>query len=66
MATAKTTEAIATDVVATAEAVQEVKVEKGKLYKFESSGKSKYLKKGKRYILTAELYQLFVKKGYGK
>jgi hypothetical protein len=66
MATAKTTEAIATDLVATAEAVQEVKVEKGKLYKFESSGKSKYLKKGKRYILTAELYQLFVKKGYGK
>jgi len=66
MATAKTTEAIATDLVATAEAVREVKVEKGKFYKFQSNGKSPYLKKGREYTLTAELYQLFVKKGYGK
>jgi hypothetical protein len=37
---------------------------KGKFYEFESKGKSKYLKKGKRYLLTAELFDLFTKKGY--
>lgn len=37
---------------------------KGKFYEFESKGKSKYLKKGKRYLLTAELFELFTKKGY--
>ena len=69
MATAKAT-ATATEVKeeiqVTEAAVQEMKFERGKLYKFESSGKSKYLKKGKRYLLTPELYQIFVKKGYGK
>ena len=69
MATAKST-ATATEVKeeiqVTDAAVQEIKVERSKLYKFESSGKSPYLKKGKRYLLTPELYQLFVKKGYGK
>lgn len=69
MATAKAT-ATATEVKeeiqVTEAAVQEVKVERGKLYRFESNGKSPYLKKGKRYLLTPELYQLFVKKGYGK
>lgn len=37
---------------------------KGEFYKFETKGKSKYLKKGKLYLLTAELFELFTKKGY--
>jgi hypothetical protein len=78
MATAKkaTTEATATDAQATAEKeilAERVQAElsnvrpkpvKGKFYEFESKGKSKYLKKGKRYLLTLELFELFTKKGY--
>ena len=73
MATAKkaTTEATAT--ATTEKVVEAVQAElsnvrpkpvKGKFYDFESKGKSKYLKKGKRYLLTAELFELFTKKGY--
>jgi len=72
MATAKATNATAK--AANEQAVKEVfatealdaVAERGKLFKFESNGKSKYLKKGKRYLLTAELYKLFVKKEYKK
>jgi len=72
MATAKaTTDATAT--ATTEKVVEAVQAElsnvrpkpvKGKFYEFESKGKSKYLKKGKRYLLTAELFELFTKKGY--
>lgn len=72
MATAKaTTDATAT--ATTEKVVEAVQAElsnvrpkpvKGKFYEFESKGKSKYLKKGKRYLLTLELFELFTKKGY--
>jgi len=70
MATAKTTEATATELKENLQVTEAVisnirpKPVKGKFYEFESKGKSKYLKKGKRYLLTAELFELFTKKGY--
>jgi hypothetical protein len=73
MATAKTTEATATAVKENLQVTESAQAEisnvrpkpvKGKFYEFESKGKSKYLKKGKRYLLTAELFDLFTKKGY--
>jgi hypothetical protein len=73
MATAKTTEATATAVKENLQVTEAAQAEisnvrpkpvKGKFYEFESKGKSKYLKKGKRYLLTAELFDLFTKKGY--
>jgi hypothetical protein len=73
MATAKTTEATATAVKENLQVTEAAQAEisnvrpkpvKGKFYEFESKGKSKYLKKGKRYLLTAELFELFTKKGY--
>lgn len=48
------------------EAISEIKVEEGKLYKFKPNDKCTFLKKEVEYMLTAELYELFVKKGYGK
>jgi len=73
MATAKTTEATATAVKENLQVTEAAQAEisnvrpkpvKGKFYEFESKGKSKYLKKGKLYLLTAELFELFTKKGY--
>jgi hypothetical protein len=74
MATAKKTETTASAQKAQLEKEREAaqaeisnvrpKPVKGKFYEFESKGKSKYLKKGKRYLLTAELFDLFTKKGY--
>ena len=73
MATAKTTEATATELKENLQVTEGAQAEisnvrpkpvKGKFYEFESKGKSKYLKKGKRYLLTAELFDLFTKKGY--
>ena len=73
MATAKKTEATATAVKENLQVTEAAQAEisnvrpkpvKGKFYEFESKGKSKYLKKGKLYLLTAELFDLFTKKGY--
>jgi hypothetical protein len=73
MATAKKTETTATAVKENLQVTEAAQAEisnvrpkpvKGKFYEFESKGKSKYLKKGKRYLLTAELFDLFTKKGY--
>ena len=63
MATAKKA---TTDAQATADELSNVRPKpvKDKFYEFESKGKSKYLKKGKRYLLTLELFELFTKKGY--
>lgn len=52
------------DIVQTELSIERPKPIRGKFYEFESKGKSKYLKKGKRYLLTAELFDLFTKKGY--
>lgn len=68
MATAKA-KAKVSDVkedVQIAETNVEVKIEEGKMYKFVSNGNCATMPKNKEYLLTAELYQLFIKKGYGE
>lgn len=68
MATAKSKTKVSEvkEEILSTEKVVEIKIESGKTYKFISNGKFVSMPKDKEYILTAELAELFTKKGFGK